>query len=192
MDNQKFGAFITSIRKEKGWTQLELAKKINVTDKAVSKWERGLGFPDIQTIEPLAEALEVSLVELMRSERMAENQISTAHASEAFANMVDVIIKYQKKIERQNTFLGSILIIAIIVTIFLVDSMELLGFMFICLPIIFLALGIWLILSSRYRCKRGLPYSMTLIFGILALMYPFMSILFLCLAFMLGIGPVPT
>lgn len=42
MDNQKFGQFISSLRKEKGWTQLELAEKLNVTDKAVSKWERGV------------------------------------------------------------------------------------------------------------------------------------------------------
>lgn len=42
MDNQKFGAFIASTRKEKGWTQSELAEKLHVTDKAVSKWERGV------------------------------------------------------------------------------------------------------------------------------------------------------
>lgn len=42
MDNRKFGQFILSLRKEKGWTQLELAEKLNVTDKAVSKWERGV------------------------------------------------------------------------------------------------------------------------------------------------------
>lgn len=112
MDNQKFGAFIASIRKEKGWTQLELAKKIKVTDKAVSKWERGLGFPDIQTMEPLAEALGVSLVELMRSERLAENQVSAAHASEAFVNVVDVVVKYQRKLERRNAFLGKYFVIA--------------------------------------------------------------------------------
>ena len=46
MDNQKFGQFIQSLRKEKGWTQLELAEKLHVTDKAVSKWERGAGFPE--------------------------------------------------------------------------------------------------------------------------------------------------
>ena len=40
-----------------------------MTDKAVSRWERGLGFPDIQTIEPLAQALGISVLELMRSER---------------------------------------------------------------------------------------------------------------------------
>ena len=41
MDNKKFGQFILQFRKEKGWTQLELAEKLNITDKAVSKWERG-------------------------------------------------------------------------------------------------------------------------------------------------------
>lgn len=50
MDSKKFGEFIATIRKEKGWTQAELAEKISVTDKAVSRWERGLGFPDINTI----------------------------------------------------------------------------------------------------------------------------------------------
>ena len=42
MDSKKFGEFIATIRKEKGWTQAELAEKISVTDKAVSRWERGV------------------------------------------------------------------------------------------------------------------------------------------------------
>ena len=61
MDSKKFGEFIATIRKEKGWTQAELAEKISVTDKAVSRWERGLGFPDINTIKPLADVLEISI-----------------------------------------------------------------------------------------------------------------------------------
>ena len=68
MDAKKFGAFISERRKEQHMTQAGLAGKIGVTDKAVSRWERGLGFPDINTMEPLAEALDVSLLELMRSE----------------------------------------------------------------------------------------------------------------------------
>ena len=57
MDAKKFGMFIATLRKEKNMTQVDLAKKLQVTDKAVSKWERGLGFPDINSIEPLADAL---------------------------------------------------------------------------------------------------------------------------------------
>ncbi|TJX43256.1 helix-turn-helix transcriptional regulator, partial [Soehngenia saccharolytica] len=62
MDNQKLGIFITELRKEKGLTQAQLAQKLNVTDKAVSKWERGVGFPDIKLLEPLADVLDISLL----------------------------------------------------------------------------------------------------------------------------------
>ena len=72
MDAQKFGTFIAQCRKEKGMTQSELAAKIMVTDKAVSRWERGKGFPDINLLLPLAEALEVSVFELMHSERQKD------------------------------------------------------------------------------------------------------------------------
>ena len=67
MDAKKFGTFIATLRKENNMTQVELAQKLQVTDKAVSKWERGLGFPDINTIEPLADALGVSVLEIMLS-----------------------------------------------------------------------------------------------------------------------------
>ena len=76
MDSKKFGEFIATIRKEKGWTQAELAEKISVTDKAVSRWERGLGFPDINTIKPLADVLEVSVLEIMQSEREPKEECS--------------------------------------------------------------------------------------------------------------------
>ena len=66
MDSQKFGTFIAQCRKDKKMTQSDLAAKLNVTDKAISRWERGVGFPDINTIEPLAAALDVSVAELMR------------------------------------------------------------------------------------------------------------------------------
>lgn len=54
-------------------TQAQLAVKLNVTDKAVSRWERGIGFPDISTIEPLASALGMSVQGLMKSNRQ-ENE----------------------------------------------------------------------------------------------------------------------
>ena len=57
MDAKQMGMFISELRKENNMTQAQLAKELYVSDKAVSRWERGLGFPDINTIEPLAEAL---------------------------------------------------------------------------------------------------------------------------------------
>ena len=69
MDNERFGAFIAQLRKEQGLTQRELADRLNVTDKAVSKWETAKGFPDVKLLEPLAQALGVSLVELMQGDR---------------------------------------------------------------------------------------------------------------------------
>ena len=65
MDAKEFGKFISQLRKEKQLTQAELGKKLQVSDKAVSRWERGLGFPDISTIEPLADALGVALADIM-------------------------------------------------------------------------------------------------------------------------------
>ena len=66
MDNIRFGSFVAQLRKERGLTQKELAQRLHVTDKAVSKWETGRGFPDLKLLEPLAQTLEVSLVDRFR------------------------------------------------------------------------------------------------------------------------------
>ena len=69
MTNQYItGAMIKRLREEKKLTQAELADKIFVTDKAVSKWETGRGYPDISLVEPLAKALDVSVIELLSGE----------------------------------------------------------------------------------------------------------------------------
>ena len=73
MNTQDFGKFVAELRKEKGMTQLELAEKMGVTDKAVSKWERDLSCPDINSLPNLAEILGVSVDELMQIKREAEN-----------------------------------------------------------------------------------------------------------------------
>lgn len=65
IDNEKFGVFLARLRKEKGMTQKELAEKLYVSDKAVSKWERGLSLPDISLLQPMAELLGVSTTELL-------------------------------------------------------------------------------------------------------------------------------
>ena len=70
MDTERFAAFITQLRKERGLTQKELADRLNVTDKAVSKWETGKGFPDLKLLEPLARALGLSVPELLSGEQV--------------------------------------------------------------------------------------------------------------------------
>ena len=71
MTNQYItGAMIKRLREEKKLTQAELADKIFVTDKAISKWETGRGYPDISLVEPLAKALDVSVIELLSGENV--------------------------------------------------------------------------------------------------------------------------
>ncbi len=66
---KSIGETIAYLRKEKGMTQNELAEKMNVTDKAVSKWERDLSCPDINTISKLADILDISVEELLKAKK---------------------------------------------------------------------------------------------------------------------------
>ena len=68
MSNKSIGEMISSLRKEKGMTQNDLAEKMNVTDKAVSKWERNLSCPDINSIPKLAEILGTSVEDLLNAQ----------------------------------------------------------------------------------------------------------------------------
>ena len=70
IDNAQFGSFVAVLRREKGYTQKQLTQRLCISDKAVSKWERGLSLPDISMLLPLAEALEVSVTELLESRRI--------------------------------------------------------------------------------------------------------------------------
>lgn len=66
MKKQTLGMMIASLRKEQGMTQLELAEKMNVTDKAVSKWERDLSCPEVSSLPRLAEVFGITVDELMQ------------------------------------------------------------------------------------------------------------------------------
>lgn len=68
MDNERMGRFIAEQRKAKGMTQLDLANKLHITDKAISKWERGLSSPDVGLLSQLADILGVSVGDLLKGE----------------------------------------------------------------------------------------------------------------------------
>lgn len=127
MEAKKFGQFIAGIRKEKKMTQAELAGKIHVTDKAISRWERGLGFPDIQTLEPLAQALGISVLELMRSERQEtekqdqqpeEFRYTQGEVAEMLQNAGD-ISRQQKKQDRDANVIAGIVLAAITIIVWM-------------------------------------------------------------------------
>lgn len=69
---EKTGALIAAARKERGLTQKALAQALHISDTTVSKWERGIGFPDVSLVEPLASALGLTIAELFAGERAAE------------------------------------------------------------------------------------------------------------------------
>ena len=110
MEAAELGKFIATIRKEKQLTQAELARKLNVTDKAVSRWERGLGFPDI--LEPLADALGITLTQLMKcSKEIEENSDDEIIAS------LDIAQK-QRKVTLKSLIIGLLYSIIGITAIF--------------------------------------------------------------------------
>ena len=69
MSNITIGEIISFLRKEKNMTQNDLAEKMNVTDKAVSKWERNLSCPDVNSIPKLAKILDISVEELLNAQK---------------------------------------------------------------------------------------------------------------------------
>lgn len=85
IDNYITGSVIKSLREKKKMTQEELAEKIFVTGKAVSKWETGQGFPDISLVEPLAKALDISVIELLSGECIQNrNRVSNMFRSKFY------------------------------------------------------------------------------------------------------------
>jgi len=86
MDRQKIGEFVAERRRKKGMTQKELAEKLYISDKAVSKWETGVSIPDTGLLVPLSELLDVSVTELLMGEHI-ENR------TEIESEKVELLIK---------------------------------------------------------------------------------------------------
>ena len=140
-------------------------------------------------IEPLAEVFNVSILEIMRSERISEQSVPTENAAEAINNVIDVAAVH-RKLERRNILITIIAFSSIVMLLFLIDLMQLEGFLMICLPVIMFGTGILLIGLSIHRFRQRLTYAVTLTLGIFALLFPAVLMIFFCFAFILG-GPVP-
>lgn len=86
IDNKRFGQFLAQQRKRVEMTQKQLAEKLCVSDKAVSKWERGLSLPDIALLMPLAEILGVTTTELLRGQKLEQAETLTLQEVETLVN----------------------------------------------------------------------------------------------------------
>lgn len=196
MDARTFGGFVAACRREKGMTQAELAEKLHVTDKAVSRWERGVGFPNIATLEPLAAALEVSVLELMKSERIEAAHLGQEEAAGVVLDTLDVA-KDQRQRERRNVLalLGGVAVADLV--ILLLDNLKWQGgalfiwgagvaFPLFCLSgaLALLGMGVWQLVNGR-PWRRSILISAGLLLLLILLFVSFL------LAGALGLGPVP-
>ena len=113
MDKELTGQFITELRKEKGLTQKQLADLLNVTDKAVSKWERGLSFPDISMLEPISQALDISIMELLEGKRQdRSNSLTIEEAQRIVSRSVELGDEEIRRKKERSRFI--IIILAIL------------------------------------------------------------------------------
>ena len=92
MDQIKIGKFIAEERKARKLTQRELADKLSISDKTISKWERGNGFPEVSLLLPLCAELDITVNELLSGERLSE----TDYKKKAEENMVNLVKEAQE------------------------------------------------------------------------------------------------
>ena len=92
MSAQNCGRFISDLRKEHNLTQKQLAQKLNVSDKAISRWETGKGYPDVGSLVALSEFFGVTVNELLAGRRFGDEEI----VAETEKNVIDAIESKEK------------------------------------------------------------------------------------------------
>lgn len=117
IDKAKFGAFVATLRKEKGFTQKELAERLFISDKAISKWETGASIPDTALLMPLADILEVTVTELLLCHRMETNSAMDQNSME---EVVLTAISYsdeeQQRLYKKKNKWGYIFIFSLLIS----------------------------------------------------------------------------
>jgi len=98
MDQEKIGKFILKLRKEKNMTQIQLAERLGVTDRAISKWENGRGMPDLSLMKPLCDELGITINELLSGKKIEEKD----YYIKSEENILNTIIYSEKKIKRNR------------------------------------------------------------------------------------------
>ena len=115
IDMKKMGDLIQTLRKEKKMTQKQLADSVGVSDKAVSKWERGISIPDANLLEPISQQLGITLPELLHGERISD-QISVEEADSLIKESLNLVIS-NETIEESKKKRLRLFIVTLIFTI---------------------------------------------------------------------------
>jgi len=117
LNYEEIGNFISELRKEKGLTQKTLAEKLKITDKAVSKWERGLGCPDVSILENLSNILDVSILEILKGRKINKELLNNYNND----YIIDTInySKYQMQNKYKTIILNILTVFIIIIVGFL-------------------------------------------------------------------------
>ena len=167
MDQEKIGKFIAKLRKEKNMTQNELAQKLGITDRAISKWEIGRGMPDLSLLTPLCEILGVSINELLSGERL-EKKNYQEKLEENFINTIDYIDKKNVKSNTIKSIIWLVIgIIGIVLSQFLFNDYELQNYLnVVCMILIIYSIKQ---LCMRYMLARRIIAVVLIIICILAL-----------------------
>lgn len=146
MDKNATGRFIAELRKQKGFTQKELAEKLMVTDKAISRWETGKGHPDTSLLKPLGDVLGVSVTELLSGKKIEEVDMK-----ERADNIILEALNYSKRM--LASVIGTIL--------FIIGIAFIISPLFLASQSHIWALGIIIVVGTTlYSCIRKRGYSM--------------------------------
>jgi len=122
MDNEKMGLFISELRKSHQMTQKELAEKLDVSDKAVSKWERGLSCPDISLLSPLSDILGITTTELLNGERIGQGAVN---AEKSVVNALEYVGRTTKsKAKMAQNIAAGAFSIALLLGVFVVSIVN--------------------------------------------------------------------
>ena len=117
MNQERIGRFIAELRKEKKLTQIDLANKLGITDRAISKWENGRGLPDLSLLTPLCEILDVSINELLSGSRLDKKD----YQEKLEKNIIDAIDYTDKKIRKtKKIFIIILSVIIMFIALFMV------------------------------------------------------------------------
>lgn len=145
MDNEKMGRFIAGLRKSKQMTQKDLADRLHITDKAVSKWERGLSCPDISLLSMLASLLGITTGELLKGERADDGSLNVENNIDNALQYADRAVKSKARTLQSVCALAfSFLLLAGIVVCVICDLAFSGGFTWSLFPISSIVFG-WLV-----------------------------------------------